>query len=128
MRHAEETASRYAPRLVENDGSNKDRAVVCCHDIERVSKSDLWKYYSLYDGMWNLFCRAGHYPCVQDLLWSIQRRNPPCNVEDSLRVGLIVIEAWFTGYWGSPGLGGIRTAGLLDYEDTRLKTSSHAGW
>ena len=33
-------------------------------------------------------------------------------------------------FWGSPGLGGIRTAGLyplaglLDYEDTRLKTSS----
>ena len=47
-----------------------------------------------------------------------------------LCVGLDVIEAWFGGYWGSPGLGGIRTAelyplaGLLDYEDTRLKTSS----
>ena len=44
--------------------------------------------------------------------------------------GLIVIEAWFRGYWGSPGLEGLRTAGLyplaglLDYEDTRLKTSS----
>ena len=47
-----------------------------------------------------------------------------------LRVGLIVIEAWFRGYCGSPRLGGLRTAGLsplaglLDYEDTRLKTSS----
>ena len=47
-----------------------------------------------------------------------------------LRAGLIVIEAWFRGYYGSPGLGGLRTAelsplaGLLDYEDTRLKTSS----
>ena len=47
-----------------------------------------------------------------------------------LRAGLIVIEAWFRGYCGSPGLGGLRTAvlsplaGLLDYEDTRLKTSS----
>ena len=28
----------------------------------------------------------------------IRRRNPPCNVEDNLRVGLIVIEAWFRGY------------------------------
>ena len=43
---------------------------------------------------------------------------------------LVVIEAWFRGYCGSPGLGGLRTAGLsplaglLDYEDTRLKTSS----
>ena len=36
----------------------------------------------------------------------------------------------FQENWGSPGLGGLRTAGLyslaglLDYEDTRLKTSS----
>ena len=48
----------------------------------------------------------------------------------TLRAGLIVIEAWFRGYCWSPGLGGLRTAGLsplaglLDYEDTRLKTSS----
>ena len=47
-----------------------------------------------------------------------------------LRAGLIVIEAWFRGYCGSPGLGVLWTAGLsplaglLDYEDTRLKTSS----
>ena len=25
-------------------------------------------------------------------------KNPPCNAEDNLRVGLIVIEAWFGGY------------------------------
>ena len=47
-----------------------------------------------------------------------------------LRAGLIIIESWFRGYRGSPGLGGLRTAGLsplarlLDYEDTRLKTLS----
>ena len=46
------------------------------------------------------------------------------------RAGIIVIEAWFRGYCEKPGLGGLRTAGpsplagLLDYEDTRLKTSS----
>ena len=57
-------------------------------------------------------------------------KNPPCNAEDYLRAGLIVIEAWFGGYLGNPGLGGPRTAGLytlaglLDYGDTRLKTSS----
>ena len=54
--------------------------------------------YTLYGGMWNLFCRAGHCPCVQNLLWSIRRRNPPCNAEDNLRAGLVVIEAWFRGY------------------------------
>ena len=47
----------------------------------------------------------------------------------TLRTGLIIIEAWFRGYRGSPGLEGLQTAGLyplaglLDYEDTRLKTS-----
>ena len=25
-------------------------------------------------------------------------KNPPCNAEDNLRAGLIVIEAWFVGY------------------------------
>ena len=37
---------------------------------------------------------AGHY------LTSIQNleKNPPCNAEDNLRAGLIVIEAWFGGY------------------------------
>ena len=24
--------------------------------------------------------------------------NPPCNAEDNLRVGHLVIEAWFRGY------------------------------
>ena len=46
----------------------------------------------------NIYKEAGHYPRVQNLLWSIQGRNPPCNAEDNLRAGLIVIEAWFRGY------------------------------
>ena len=29
---------------------------------------------------------------------SIRRRNPPCNVEDNLRAGHIITEAWFRGY------------------------------
>ena len=42
----------------------------------------------------------------------------------------VVIEGKLGGYCGSPGLGGLRTAVLsplavlLDYEDTRLTTSS----
>ena len=28
----------------------------------------------------------------------VLEKNPPCNAEDNLRVGLIVIEAWFGGY------------------------------
>ena len=69
---------------------------------------------------------AGHYLTDTGNL----KENPPCNVEDNLRAGLDVIEAWFGGYRGSPGLGGVRLAGLRplaglpDYEDTRLKTLS----
>ena len=58
----------------------------------------LMEYCTLYGGMWNLFCRAGHDSCVQDLFWSIRRSNLPCNAEDNLLAGLIVIEAWFMGY------------------------------
>ena len=37
---------------------------------------------------------AGHYLTdIKDL-----EKNPPCNVEDNLRAGLVVIEAWFGGY------------------------------
>ena len=25
-------------------------------------------------------------------------KNPPCNAEDNLRAGLIIIEAWIRGY------------------------------
>ena len=28
----------------------------------------------------------------------LERRNPPCNAEDNLCAGLVVIEAWFRGY------------------------------
>ena len=61
---------------------------------------------------------------------SVWRRTRLAMLKTILRAGLIVIEALFRGYCGSPGLGGLRTAGLyplaelLDYEDTRLKTSS----
>ena len=44
---------------------------------------------------------------------SRRRRNPPCNAEDNLRVEHLVIEAWFGGYGGSPGLRGPRASGLL---------------
>ena len=30
----------------------------------------------------------------------------------TMRAGLVVIEAWFRGYCGSPVLGGVRMAGL----------------
>ena len=74
----------------------------------------LVKYYTLYDGVWYLFCSTGHVLCVRRLFWSIRRRNPPCNAEDNLRAGHLIIEAWFRGYGGSPGLRGPRASGLFD--------------
>ena len=44
--------------------------------------------------------------------------NPPCNAKDNLRAGLIVIEAWFGGYRGSPRLGGVRIAELYLQPDS----------
>ena len=35
---------------------------------------------------------------ILNLPWNIRRWNLPCNAEDNLRAGLIVIEAWFRGY------------------------------
>ena len=57
-------------------------------------------------------------------------KEPALQCQRQLRAEFIVMEAWFSGYWGSPRLGGLQTAGLsplsglLDYEDTRLKTLS----
>ena len=70
-----------------------------CHArYESCQQIRFVEYYTLYGGMWNLFYRAGHDPCVQNIPWSIRRWNPPCNAEDNQRAGLIVIEAWFRGY------------------------------
>ena len=75
-----------------------DRAAAGRHVMKGCQQIRFVEYYTLYVGMWNLFYKAGQNPCVQNLLWSIRRRNPPCNVEDNLCAGLVIIEAWFGGY------------------------------
>ena len=90
-----------------------------------VSRLDLWNtvLYTVVCGI--CFAEPDRVHSFVRLLWSIQRRNPPCNAEDNLCAGHIVIEAWFRGYCGSPGLGGPRRpgyvtwAGLMGREDTR---------
>ena len=42
----------------------------------------------------NIYKEAGHYSIG---IWSLEK-NPPCNAEDNMRAGLVVIEAWFRGY------------------------------
>ena len=42
----------------------------------------------------NICKEAGHYSAST---WNLEE-NPPCNAEDNIRAGLVVIEAWFGGY------------------------------
>ena len=41
----------------------------------------------------NIYKEAGHYSGT----WNL-KDNPPCNAEDNMCVGLVVIEAWIRGY------------------------------
>ena len=42
----------------------------------------------------NICKEAGHYSAST---WNLEE-NPPCNAEDNIRAGLVIIEAWFGGY------------------------------
>ena len=42
----------------------------------------------------NIYKEAGHYLTG---IWNLEK-NPPCNAEDNMRAGLVVIEAWFGAY------------------------------
>ena len=55
--------------------------------------------YSLYGCVCGI-CVTGLDMLVasEDYLEVFGKGNPPCNAEDNLRVGHLVIEAWFRGY------------------------------
>ena len=42
----------------------------------------------------SIYKEAGHSSAST---WNLEE-NPPCNVEDNMRAGLVIIEAWFRGY------------------------------
>ena len=105
---------------------NNDRTTARCHVVSRL---DLWKYYSLrWYVEFVLQSRTRSVCSRSSMEYSEKEPALQCRRQSARRT--IIIEAWFRGYSGSPGLGGPRTAGLctcagqLDYEDTRLKTSS----
>ena len=54
--------------IFNKNDSSKGLVVAWCHATKYVSRLNLCTYYSPYGGMWNLFCRAGHYPGVHNLL------------------------------------------------------------
>jgi hypothetical protein len=96
-------ANKTASQNMEREAKKKtvrinDRAGTWCRITKSCQQIGLVKYYTLYGCVWYLFYRAGHVFCARSLFWSIRRRNLPCNAEDNLCAGHIVIEAWFRGY------------------------------
>ena len=69
----------------------------------------------------------GNAPNLRDILEDKARqsrsiygsRGRPMIHDDNRRAGHVVIEAWFRGYRGSPGLGGVRVAGLYLQPNSR---------
>ena len=59
----------------------------------------LVKYYTVYSSVCGT-CVADPDTFVvsEDYLGVFGKGNLPCNAEDNLRVGHLVIEAWFRGY------------------------------
>ena len=57
---------------------------------------DTWKIAIIRHGSQGVqhLWEAGHYSTGTRNL----EKNPPCNAENNLHAGLIVIEAWFRGY------------------------------
>ena len=129
-RRSRETTSQYVRWLVMERRFNNDSTIVLCHVIKTCQQirfveilfSLRWYVELILQG-WTLSLYSN-----SSVVYS--EEEPALQCRRQLRAGLIAIEAWFGGYCGSPGLGGLRTAGLspwaglLDYEDTRLKTPS----
>ena len=105
-----------------------------CHATEYVSRLHLCKYYSLWQYVETYFAEPDTtfvFKIFYEVFGGGTHLAMPKTIQ---RAGIIVIEAWFRGYWGSPGLGGPRTAGLytspdcwtMKIQDWRLRPMS--GW
>src|SRR4051812_10051739 len=98
--------------------------------MEYVSRLDLCKYYSLYGNMWKLILQSQTLSFVFKIFYEVlgggTRLAMPktiCAPDSSSlkRVQGLLRESWIRG---CPDGRTIPSVGLLDYEDTRLKTSS----
>ena len=69
----------------------------CCK--EAVNRLDSCKYYILSAVVYGV-CVTGPDTIIasEDYLGVWRKGNPPCNAEDNLHAGLLVIEARFRGY------------------------------
>ena len=59
----------------------------------------LVEYYTLYGCVCGTFVEdLDMFVASEDYLGVFGKGNPPCNAEDNLHTGHLVIEAWFRGY------------------------------
>ena len=59
----------------------------------------LVKYYTPYKCVCGTcFAEPDTFIVLEAYVGVFGERNPPCNAEDNLRAGHLVIEAWFRGY------------------------------
>ena len=65
--------------------------------MEYVSRLDLYKYCSLYGGMWNLFNEPDTI-LVFTIFYELFGGGTRLAMPNIMRAGLIVIEARFRGY------------------------------
>ena len=102
---------------------------------EVVNRLDSCKYYILSAVVYGVRNSSGYYHCIRRLSWSSEKKgNPPCNSEDNLHAGLLIIESHVQGLLResrTKGSSGVRPiilwAGLMGCEDMKVKDCTVSG-
>ena len=72
---------------------------VWCHVTTSCQQIGLVKYYTLYGRVCGIYITGPDtFVASEDYPRVFGKGNPPCNAEDNLHAGCLVIEAWFRGY------------------------------
>ena len=74
-----------------------DQATMQGHDVQRLPAERIYAMFPTMVCEDHLADPDTVY-VFDNYLGVFRRRNPPCNAEDKIARGLIVIEAWFRGY------------------------------
>ena len=74
--HEKTTAMGGIPATLHYHGFPKDRIMAWCHVGKSCQRIGFVEYFTLYGGMWNLFCRAGHDSCVQRSTLEYPEKEP----------------------------------------------------
>ena len=84
--------------MVVRNGSNNDRAVAWCHVMKVVSRLDLWNIILSMVVCGNCFAEPDTILAFKIFYGVFGGGTRLPMSKTILRVGLIVIEAWFRGY------------------------------